>query len=271
MVSKEHQVVEVPSTGFVMAKRYLIEGKVEFCPRQQQFRIVGGDNVIKLFSPVSDCFSFLLAMRGEVLSYDRLINLVWGEKGRYVSPNTLYQNISLLRKALVSAGLDGKMIKTIPKKGLMIDDGVVIEEMNEDTSFRNDHNEHQTVVESNRKGIGERIALWASEHAGHIVLLILLLIILSALGYFLVPKHRDDFFDGYQLVEKYKGCRFYSQHQLNERQMKIFESAMADEKAFCQDNEDFYFTISAVKKEWSVLECSHDKVYCEVYYSVDRK
>ncbi|SCC68798.1 hypothetical protein GA0061070_10791 [Kosakonia oryziphila] len=37
-----------------------------------------------------------------------------------VSNNTIYQNISILRKTLVNVGLSGDLIKTVPKRGFMI-------------------------------------------------------------------------------------------------------------------------------------------------------
>lgn len=43
---------------------------------------------------------------------------VWENQGLYVTDNTFYQNISLLRKTLRAAGIHDNIIQTVPREGI---------------------------------------------------------------------------------------------------------------------------------------------------------
>ncbi|VXC80574.1 hypothetical protein YERSI8AC_20001 [Enterobacterales bacterium 8AC] len=88
-------------------------------------------DIVQLNAPTSRCFEILLANRYSVISQKVLFESVWGKQGAYVSANTLYQNISLLRKALKSLDLDG-IVKTISKQGIVIADTVSVQEIEND-------------------------------------------------------------------------------------------------------------------------------------------
>lgn len=77
---------------------------------------------VMLALPASQCFLLLLKNRGEVVSHADFYSTVWEARGASVSPNTLYQNISILRKSLSAFGLPDDFIKTIPKRGFTIKD-----------------------------------------------------------------------------------------------------------------------------------------------------
>ncbi|STQ07854.1 putative transcriptional regulatory protein [Enterobacter cloacae] len=48
------------------------------------------------------------------------MDIVWQRRGMMVSPNTYYQNISILRKGLKKAGFETDPIVTIPRIGLTL-------------------------------------------------------------------------------------------------------------------------------------------------------
>ena len=48
------------------------------------------------------------------------MNEVWRKHGMEVTVNTLYQNISILRKTLKRVGVDENIIITVPKKGITL-------------------------------------------------------------------------------------------------------------------------------------------------------
>ncbi|MQK22569.1 transcriptional regulator, partial [Escherichia coli] len=60
--------------------------------------------------------------QGRIVTQAELLQNAWGERGMSVTPNTLYQNISLLRKSLNRFNVNGTLIQTIPKRGFMIAD-----------------------------------------------------------------------------------------------------------------------------------------------------
>jgi len=68
--------------------------------------------------PVSRCLALLLSRAGEVVSRQTFYSEVWEKQGLYVTDNTFYQNISLLRKTLRAAGIHENIIQTVPREGI---------------------------------------------------------------------------------------------------------------------------------------------------------
>ena len=59
------------------------------------------------------------------------MNEVWRKHGMEVTVNTLYQNISILRKTLKRVGIDENIIITVPKKGITL--SAQVEELEDKT------------------------------------------------------------------------------------------------------------------------------------------
>lgn len=78
------------------------------------------DEIIMLNAPTARCLQLLIEKRGEVVSRDCFLEQVWQARGIVVSQNTFYQNISLLRKSLKSAGLKDDIIVTVRRKGFTL-------------------------------------------------------------------------------------------------------------------------------------------------------
>ncbi|ATM75906.1 hypothetical protein CRN79_08700 [Serratia fonticola] len=117
-----------------MSKAYLIDKVVIYNPGQHSLRrrfLTTPKDVIQLNVPASRCLELLLSNRYNIMSQKTFFEHVWEKNGVYVSANTLYQNISLLRRALKTLGLDD-VVKTVSKQGLVITDTVHIEEIEED-------------------------------------------------------------------------------------------------------------------------------------------
>lgn len=91
--------------------------KKDFAP--QEFNI----NV-----PASRCLMLLIENRGKVVTRDEFLKHVWTENGVFVSQNTYYQNISILRRTLRKAGFGDDIIVTIPHRGLTLNPEVEIRE-----------------------------------------------------------------------------------------------------------------------------------------------
>lgn len=74
----------------------------------------------KLNQPTSRCLLLLIERRGDVITQEEFMNEVWRKHGMEVTVNTLYQNISILRKTLKRVGIDENIIITVPKKGITL-------------------------------------------------------------------------------------------------------------------------------------------------------
>ncbi|EPR9731534.1 winged helix-turn-helix domain-containing protein [Enterobacter bugandensis] len=102
-----------------MPSAYILNDVVLFIPEENCLRPLGarGKEVV-LHAPASRLLEHLLKHSGKIVSYDDLMHSVWESKGQIVTVNTLYQNISLLRKGLKKAGLVLPVIRTHPKAGI---------------------------------------------------------------------------------------------------------------------------------------------------------
>lgn len=105
---------------------YLIDNSFIFNPSAHTLQKIEGSETINLAISASLCLTLLIENQGEVTLRHELLNQVWGSRGMNVTTNTLYQNISLLRKAFTRAGIDISMIQTVPRRGFLFDRNVDI-------------------------------------------------------------------------------------------------------------------------------------------------
>lgn len=118
-----------------MAKTYVINESVIYTPSTHSLYSITRNESITMAIPASLCLSLLLKNKGKIVSQTELFHSVWGERGMKVTPNTLHQNISLLRKSLSGLDVDGLVIKTIPRRGFMFSDELVVKESNDDDEY----------------------------------------------------------------------------------------------------------------------------------------
>lgn len=105
--------------------KFVINNLVTYIPEQHRLIPTGmKGNEVVLNIPASRCLQLLLLRPGKVISQQEFFKFAWQNQGQYVTTNTFYQNVSLLRKGLASAGIKGDVIKTVPKEGLLFS-GVV--------------------------------------------------------------------------------------------------------------------------------------------------
>lgn len=111
-----------------MPLTYLINQLIEFRPHEQ--RLINKENnqlSVQLPAPATRCLQLLVESR-RLVTQAELYQFVWGEAAASVSPNSLYQNISLLRKALRKVtGCENHWVVTSPRKGFHLDSHLEIE------------------------------------------------------------------------------------------------------------------------------------------------
>jgi DNA-binding winged helix-turn-helix (wHTH) protein len=101
-----------------MKIKFLINNTLYFHPAKQLLQPVSGeDNTVSLNTPASRCLLLLLQKQGEIVTKEDFFLHVWENKGQYANTNTLYQNISLIRKAFRNVGFDEDVIYTVPREG----------------------------------------------------------------------------------------------------------------------------------------------------------
>lgn len=108
-------------------KLYLINGTVEFNPQTRSLKNKLTGEVVYLQQPATACFLYLILNQGRVIAQKELVNEGWKARDVVTMPNTFYQTILTLRKALEETGLPRHMVKTISRQGLTLSSDTVIE------------------------------------------------------------------------------------------------------------------------------------------------
>ncbi len=99
----------------------IINQEIIFNANMNELRpLAGNGESISLNAPTARCLLLLLQNCGNVISRDEFLAAVWETRGVVVSQNTFYQNISLLRKSLLKAGLSEDIIITVRQKGFSV-------------------------------------------------------------------------------------------------------------------------------------------------------
>ncbi|MFR9704729.1 winged helix-turn-helix domain-containing protein [Aeromonas sanarellii] len=108
-----------------MANIYLIDD-IEFHVDNHLLKSNVNEEVV-LTTPASQCLALLIKEAPEVVSHDRFFQEVWEPKGMLIPHNTLYQNISLIRKAFKQLSkVEKNFIITIPRTGFKLSDNISV-------------------------------------------------------------------------------------------------------------------------------------------------
>ncbi|MDU4091689.1 MAG: winged helix-turn-helix domain-containing protein [Pantoea sp.] len=108
-----------------MGPVYLIDKSIYFYPKSHRLVCLAQEKEdTTLTQPAAKCLELLIISDG-LVSQNSLYDYAWGENSHNVSPNTLYQNISLIRRALknIQTGAD-RWIITVPRKGFRFDHSI---------------------------------------------------------------------------------------------------------------------------------------------------
>ncbi|HII0473932.1 TPA: winged helix-turn-helix domain-containing protein [Klebsiella pneumoniae] len=116
---------------------YIINDEVIFNMDVNELQPVAGKDheAITLNTPTARCLQLLLESNGNIISRDEFLSAVCKERGVVVSQNTFYQNISLLRKSLLRAGLTQDVVVTVRQRGFVIATGTVIRQVTLQNEF----------------------------------------------------------------------------------------------------------------------------------------
>lgn len=134
---------------------YIINDEVVFNMDVNELQPIAGKDhdAITLNAPTARCLQLLLESNGNIISRDEFLSAVWEERGVVVSQNTFYQNISLLRKSLLRAGLTQDVVVTVRQRGFVIATGTVIRQV----SLQNEFNSAQPLsTEENMRTINDK-------------------------------------------------------------------------------------------------------------------
>ncbi|WP_259270615.1 winged helix-turn-helix domain-containing protein [Klebsiella pneumoniae] len=100
---------------------WIINKNIEFWPENK--RLISLKNPaqsVTLTAPASHCLVLLLEATPELVSQQVFFKKVWEDEGILVPANTLYQNISIVRRGLRDVGeTDNSIVVTVPQKAFI--------------------------------------------------------------------------------------------------------------------------------------------------------
>lgn len=108
---------------------WIINDNIEFWPEHRKLISVHDAELnAVLTTPASRCLSLLLEAFPDVVAQQDFFSRVWEEEGMRVPVNTLYQNISIIRRGFRTVGeTNHSLIATVPRKGFKLSNDVNIE------------------------------------------------------------------------------------------------------------------------------------------------
>ncbi|WP_455815330.1 winged helix-turn-helix domain-containing protein [Pseudomonas graminis] len=172
---------------------YFINQIIHFDSINGLIKLIDNDNsTIQLSRPGSRLLTELISRRGDTMTREELLQLVWEEHGLRPSGSNLSNHISLLRKTFSQLGMNENIIITVPKKGFRLDAKVDL------TRFYH-HDNNDTIENIKTKKI--TIPIIPNEYTlvpkikkMHLVLMIIisLIIILFILNRYSFNSRKDD-------------------------------------------------------------------------------
>lgn len=257
-----------------MNKSYLINNVVIFHSEEHRLMPVKGHNGVEtsLNIPASRCLLLLIERKNTVVSKEDLFDKAWEQRGTYVTANTFYQNISLLRKALKSVGLPEEIIKTVPKRGLMLGKDVVITPFTQDVGPKN-----SVIIEQQREteqvsALSTPLSTSASEalvptdkksgdthNSRRGVVISTLVFFAIALTFTLLIKEPKKLLDGYKKSDDVNGCSLYVPDK--ERDVAKYVNFINNNKIACNANSSILFmTIDKTSEYTSIIRCDSTQI-----------
>lgn len=210
----------------------------------------GSGKECKLNQPASRCLSLLIENNGKTISQETFIEEVWRKKGMLVAVNTFYQNISILRKALISSGLKEKVVITVPKKGIMLHAEIEEQPQDSDTT--------PTIEKESRSEEKPKVkrGYFKIKTTYIFITALIILLINSAVFFFFMNKDALLHYPDYRYQTQYNGCRIYTNTKQSLHEIKEIESL--DDALDCQNYAFVYLMLYTFSRQPSLIMCTNE-------------
>ena len=262
---------------------WIINECIEFRPVLKKLTSLKNPEVsVILTTPASRCLLLLLEASPDIVLQQDFFKKVWEEEGMLVPANTLYQNISIVRRGLRAVGdTDQKLIATIPRKGFQIDDNVRIIKQDDiveatdsialditntldselpDKSFNpviDDASSEPLITPLSQPSPIEN-----EKQIKKMLLPVMLVLIAFFTGFivtsFIWYAHEEPaFFNNYTLIETDNGCHFHTRNDIhdNNNPYSKYKSLILNTGLSCKSYPWVYFPLSATSPTLTALAC----------------
>ncbi|MEG5462199.1 transcriptional regulator [Enterobacter chuandaensis] len=246
---------------------WVINDIIKFDPDKNKLSSLSDAEVgVTLTAPASRCLSVLLEYYPNVVSQKELISRVWGEDGMIVPVNTLYQNISIVRRGLRTAGgAEDVLVSTVPRKGFRIDNSIKvarreaevlpfevvnIDHINqgpEETEIK----ETIKVTEECPPFIKKRLTL------SLVAVLASFITGVATYNFLIASKRSPDYFDSYPILKIEEGCHFISNNNdiNNKGNFSKYKRMITKTGLDCKKYSWIYFSSSSPAPALSAIVC----------------
>ena len=280
-----------------MKDKFVINDMVIYHPEQHRLTPLGSRGKETLLNvPASRCLLLMLQRPGVNIIQEEFFKKVWENNGQYVTPNTFYQNISLIRKGIRNAGIRNPVIRTLPKVGLIFTGTVQIinnedyepvasaKITGEDTlgDIEAVKVEHSPSQEKDRtslqKPTGSKITKPSLFNRRGIVIAInliltLVIILFITYRYIVYPilniPNRTSFFGEHMHIFTINQCDVLINKQESNANRERFADFLRSKDVSCNANEFLYITNSPLTIKKIIMRCqasANSSVECKTIY-----
>ncbi|EOZ1454803.1 winged helix-turn-helix domain-containing protein [Enterobacter hormaechei] len=258
-----------------MKEYFLINEKVVFDSTNHKIWVEHTpSSSVTLYAPAAQCLLILVQNPGQVFSQRYLFQEVWEKNGLYSSVNTLYQNISILRRVLKSLGIDEDVIITIPRQGLKFTGQVSYvqpEQADSESMTVSSSAEKESVSDipgslANESDRGAATTLSMEQYIlirKYWAWLIPTILIITSFSFIVfqlkdVFSERNGISDNYHYIGDVNGCHLYSTYEGVKNNQDDFKDLVSDAGLVCSQRTTAYITMDEFNHISSVLKCDRD-------------
>lgn len=258
-----------------MLEKYIINGQIIFDPEERTLVLareqIGSASKLTLHTPTSHCLALLIERRGEVLSQDELLDLIWRKKGVVVSPSTVYQNISLLRRSFNQLGLYDEVIITIPRQGVTLSRHIIITQPEEQTEAACPSELLPAPSLTNTEPFITPPLNEKNKLPGKLAIAFATLAALCTIAYFIGQHEAPDYLENYDLTTTaLKHCQVFVNDDMPTGKL---DQIVKNSTFNCAERPFNYVTAFAGVNRYSVISCARSigeaRASCRSYFYLE--
>ncbi len=243
-----------------MNRKIIINDAILYIPEEHRLsplRVRGKESILNV--PASRCLQLLLQRPGVVISQNEFFSEVWQKNGQYVTANTLYQNISLLRKGMREAGLTKNIIRTVPKVGVVFSGTIEILDEDTDDVDEEESLHQEMALTENKPAVNPVEKPSFVSHLKRKKFLRFGLIAAFTLAILiLLTNNRSQsaqFFDTHNRITSVNQCSVYIDRNDLEVNVEGYVKSLKANNVVCSPDEFIYITRTPANNDTLVLFC----------------
>lgn len=288
---------------------YTINNNVTFDPESNVLHSKINNKAVNMLTPSGQCLLILLENKGNIVSKRDIYEFVWERYGLTATDNAFYQTVLYLRKNLKEAGLPAEIVKTVPRKGVLVPssvqvdkidpqqelqvDSTIVEPVIDQPPIRHDDNkEHDLIVlsddypavesvttnniEQNQPTVDVSTVTKKRQRPAYLwpLLIISVLVVSLLIVYWQRPDETADYFSNYTMIAQQEGCSIFINADRTPSDEYI--SQMEKNPINCQRTPYVYFTKVEFVKRISLIACEKEiakenkRNECVSYYDITK-